>query len=83
MNECQSDQRTLGRKVSGGWNVTNTSERKCCRCLTVSDYKLSRKGTIDPTHMYVIEHVRTEISKSTLSRLRDSKVDTMRATAQL
>jgi hypothetical protein len=25
--------RTLGRKLSGGWNVTNTSERKCCRCL--------------------------------------------------
>ena len=83
MNDCQSDRQTLGRKVSGGWNVTNTSERKCCRCLTVGDYKLSMRNTIDPTHMYVIEHVRIEISKSTLSRLRDSMVDTMRATALL
>jgi hypothetical protein len=33
--------------------------------------------------MYVMEHVRIEISKSALSRLRDSKVDAMRATALL
>ncbi len=24
---------TFGRKLNGGWKVTNTSERKCCRCL--------------------------------------------------
>jgi hypothetical protein len=32
------------------------------------------------THMYVIEHVRMEISKSSLSRLRVSMADTIRAT---
>ena len=63
--------------------MTNTSERKCCRCLKVSKYKLSVFSFIEPTYMYVIEHVRIEISKSSLSRLRDSMVDTMRATALL
>lgn len=38
--------------------------------------------SVDDTHMYVIEHVRMEISKSPLLRLRDSMPDTMRATAQ-
>jgi hypothetical protein len=32
--------------------------------------------------MYVMEHVRMEISKSGLLRLRDSMADTMRATVQ-
>jgi hypothetical protein len=63
--------------------VTNTSERKCCRCLKVSSYKLSVPSFVDHTYMYVIEHVRIEISKSTLLRLRDSMADTMRATALL
>lgn len=44
--------------------------------------RLDKTGLVrlNKTHMYVMEHVRMEISKEGSVRLRDSRADTIRAT---
>lgn len=70
---------TLGLKIIGAWKVTNTSDRKCCRCLhsPLAQYYQDKN---EMGYMYVMEHVKTVISNSGSVLFLDNTSDTSRAT---